>query len=39
MIIHIIVIDKTQVVFDMKLKIVYFKRKKLALISIEILIT
>ena len=31
---QIIVIDKTQVDFDMKLEIVYFKRKKLALISI-----
>ena len=37
--IQIIVIDKTQVDFDMKLEVVYFKRKKLALISIEILIT
>ena len=37
--IQIIVIDKIQVDFDMKLEIVYFKRKKLALISIEILIT
>ena len=37
--IQIIVIDKTQVDFDMKLEIVYFKRKKLALISIEILIS
>ena len=36
---QIIVIDKTQVDFDMKLEIVYFKRKKLALISIEILIS
>ena len=37
--IQIIVIDKTQVDFDMKLEIVYFKRKKLALIYIEILIS
>ena len=36
---QIIVIDKTQVDFDIKLEIVYFKRKKLALISIEILIS
>ena len=34
-----IVIDEAQVDFDMKLKIVYFKRKRLALISIEILIS
>ena len=37
--IQIIVIDKTQVDFDLKLEIVYFKRKKLALISFEILIS
>ena len=37
--IQIIVIDKTQVDFDMKLEIVYYKRKKLALISIDILIS
>ena len=36
---QIIVIDKTQVDFDIKLEIVYFKGKKLALISIEILIS
>ena len=37
--IQIIVIDKTQVDFDMKLEIVYYKRKKLALISTDILIS
>ena len=37
--IQIIVIDKTQVDFDMKLEIVYFERKKLDLISWEILIS
>ena len=37
--IQIIVIDKTLVDFDIKLEIVYFKRKKLALISIDILIS
>ena len=37
--IQIIVKDKTQVDFDMKLEIVYFKIKKVALISIEILIS
>ena len=37
--IQIIVIDKTQVDFDMKLEIVYFERKKLNLISWEILIS
>ena len=37
--VQIIVIDKTQVDFNMKLEIVYFKRKKLALISFEILIS
>ena len=37
--VQIIVINKTQVDFNMKLEIVYFKRKKLALISFEILIS
>ena len=37
--IQIIVIDKTQIDFDMKLEIGYFKRKKLALIFIDILIS
>ena len=36
---QIILIVEAQVDFDMKLEIVYFKRKKLALISIEILIS
>ena len=37
--IQIIVKVKTQVDFDMKLEIVYFKMKKLTLIYIEILIS
>ena len=37
--IQILVINKTQVDFDMKIEIVYFERKKLDLISWEILIS
>ena len=37
--IQVIVIYKTQVDFDMKLEIVYFKRKKLPLIYMGVLIS